>query len=325
MAEGIRRGIRSTQVGLLVNASLAVVKLIAGVLGNSYALIADAIESAADVFSSLVVWGGLRIAARSADDTYPFGYGKAEALAAAVVGLMLLGAAVAIAVEAVREIITPHHAPEPFTLIVLVGVIVLKEFLFRRVLDVGMSVQSTAVTADAWHHRSDAITSAAAFTGIAIALVGGPGWESADDWAALVAALVIVVNGVRVMRPAVADLMDRAPHTDIIDQVGQAARAVTDVRDIEKLIVRKTGLSYYVDIHVQADPRMSLHDAHELSGRVKGAIRGEVNSVAGVLVHMEPYEHDGDAGRDVGAGGGAAGARSAARPAEAQSTSRKTS
>lgn len=324
MAEGIRRGIRSTQVGLLVNACLAVVKLIAGVLGNSYALIADAIESAADVFSSLVVWGGLRIASRSADDTYPFGYGKAEALAGAVVGLMLLGAAVAIAVEAVREIITPHHAPAPFTLVVLVGVIVLKEFLFRRVLDVGMSVQSTAVTADAWHHRSDAITSSAAFVGIAVALIGGPGWESADDWAALVAAVVIVVNGVRVMRPAVADLMDRAPHTDIIQQVGAAARAVPDVCTVEKLMVRKTGLSYYVDIHVQADARMSLHDAHELSGRVKWAIRNKVTSVAGVLVHMEPFE---DApGREDDARGDAAAGRGVDRPPPAaQSTSRKTS
>lgn len=301
MADAIRRGIRSTQVGLLVNACLAVIKLIAGVLGNSYALIADAIESAADVFASLVVWGGLRIAARSADETYPFGYGKAEALAAAVVGLMLLGAAVAIAVEAAREIITPHHAPAPFTLIVLVGVIVLKEVLFRRVLHIGTEVESTAVTADAWHHRSDAITSLAAFIGIAVALIGGPGWESADDWGALVASVVIAVNGVRVMRPAVADLMDRAPHTDVIARVGAAARAVPDVCTIEKLMVRKTGLSYYVDIHVQADPLMSLHDAHVLSGRVKSAIRTAVTNVAGVLVHMEPFEDEPGSGAPAGA------------------------
>ncbi len=291
-SRGIRRGIRSTQVGLLVNAVLAVVKLVAGVLGNSYALIADAIESTADVFSSLIVWGGLRIASRSADDSYPFGYGKAEALAAAAVGLMLFGAAVAIAIEAMREIITPHHAPAPFTLVVLILVIVLKEFLFRRVLDIGIEVESTAVKADAWHHRSDAITSSAAFVGISIALIGGPGWESADDWAALFASMVIAINGARVIRPAVADLMDRAPHTDIIERVSRVARSVPDVCAIEKLIVRKTGLSYYVDIHVQADPLMSLHDSHELSGRVKWAIRDAAPSVEGVLVHMEPFEGD---------------------------------
>ena len=290
MAEPIRRGIRSAQAGLLVNAGLAVIKLIAGVLGNSYALVADAIESAADVFSSLIVWGGLRLSARSADDTYPFGYGKAEALAGAVVGLLLLGAAVGVGVSAAREIVTPHHAPAPFTLVVLVAVVAVKELLFRRVQRVGEEVQSTAVRADAWHHRSDAITSAAAFVGIAIALAGGPGWESADDWAALVAAGIIFVNGVGVLRPAVADLMDRAPDARVVDRIATAARSIDEVRLVEKLHVRKHGLAYYVDIHVQADPLMSLHDAHVLSGRVKSAIRAEVPAVAGALVHMEPFE-----------------------------------
>jgi cation diffusion facilitator family transporter len=290
MADEFTRGIRSTQAGLLVNAALAVAKLVAGLLGHSYALVADAIESAADVVSSLIVWGGLRIAARSADESYPFGYGKAEALAAAVVGLLLLGAAVGVAVEAVREIVTPHHAPAPFTLVVLVVVILLKEGLFRRVLRVGTEVGSTAVKADAWHHRSDAITSAAAFIGISVALIGGPGWESADDWAAVGAAVIIFLNGINVLRPAVADLMDRAPDPAVIERVGVAARTVPDVQAIEKLMVRKHGLAYFVDIHVQADPAMSLHDAHELSGRVKGAIRAAVPAVAGTLVHMEPFE-----------------------------------
>ncbi len=290
MADQFTRGIRSAQTGLLVNALLAIAKLVAGVLGHSYALIADAVESSADVVSSLIVWGGLRIASRSADESYPFVYGKAEALAAAVVGLLLLGAAVGIGIEAVREIVTPHHTPAPFTLVVLVVVILLKEGLFRRVLRVGTEVGSTAVKADAWHHRSDAITSAAAFIGISIALVGGPGWESADDWAAVGAAVIIFLNGINVLRPAVADLMDRAPDPAVIERVGVAARAVPDVQAIEKLMVRKHGLAYFVDIHVQADPAMSLHDAHVLSGRVKGAIRTAVPAVAGTLVHMEPFE-----------------------------------
>jgi cation diffusion facilitator family transporter len=290
MAEPVRRGIRTAQAGLLVNAGLAVTKLIAGLLGNSYALVADAIESAADVFSSLIVWGGLRLSARSADDAYPFGYGKAEPLAAAVVGLLLLGAAVGVGIQAVREIVTPHHGPAPFTLVVLIVVVLVKETLFRRVARVGAEVGSTAVRADAWHHRSDAITSAAAFVGIAVALAGGPGWESADDWAALVAAGIILANGLGVLKPAVADLMDRAPDASVIDRIAQAARSIAEVRLVEKLNVRKHGLAYYVDIHVQADPAMSLHDAHVLSGRVKGAIRAAVPAVAGALVHMEPFE-----------------------------------
>jgi cation diffusion facilitator family transporter len=284
------RGVRSAQLGLLVNTILAITKFVAGILGNAYALVADAVESAADIFSSLIVWGGLRIASRRADEDYPFGYGKAEPLTAAVVALLLIGAGVGIAVEAVREIRTPHHTPAPFTLVVLVAVILVKEILFRRVIRVGQEVGSTAVKADAWHHRSDAITSAAAFVGISVALVGGPGWEAADDWAALAASGVIVVNAGLLLRPAIQDLMDRSPSADLLDRIGAAALATSDVRDIEKLMVRKVGLTYFVDLHVQADPAMSLHDAHVLSGRVKTAIRAAVPEVAGVLIHMEPHE-----------------------------------
>jgi len=285
-----RRGIQTAQLGLLVNTILAVVKLVAGVVGNAYALVADAVESSADIFSSLVVWGGLRIASREADEDYPYGYGKAEPLAAAVVAMMLVGAAVGIAIEAIREIRTPHHTPAPFTLAVLVGVVVVKEVLFRRVLAVGAQVGSTAVKADAWHHRSDAITSMAAFIGISVALAGGPGWESADDWAALFAAGIIVFNALRLLRPAIDDIMDRSPGTRLEQRISAAALGTPDVRAIEKLRIRKVGLSYQVDLHVQTDPAMSLHDAHDLSGRVKGAIRTAVPEVHGVLIHMEPHE-----------------------------------
>jgi cation diffusion facilitator family transporter len=284
------RGVRSAQLGLLANTVLAIIKFVAGIVGNAYALVADAVESAADIFSSLIVWGGLRIASRRADETYPFGYGKAEPLTAVVVALMLIGAAVGIAVEAIREIRTPHHLPAPFTLAVLIGVILVKEVLFRRVIRLGEDLGSTAVKADAWHHRSDAMTSAAAFIGISVALVGGPGWEAADDWAALAASGVIVVNACLLLRPAIQDLMDKSPSGDLLDRISAAALATADVRSIEKLMVRKAGLNYFVDLHVQAEPSMSLHDAHVLSGRVKTAIRQAVPEVAAVLIHMEPYE-----------------------------------
>ena len=283
------RGIRSAQAGLLTNAGLALIKMTAGVLGHSYALIADAIESTADIFSSLIVWGGLRISARAPDEEYPFGYGKAESLAATVVSLMLLGAAVLIAVQAAAEIRTPHRTPATFTLIVLVLVIVVKETLFRKVFTVGTEVGSTAVKADAWHHRSDAITSAAAFVGILIAVLRGPGWQDADDWAAIVASGIIFYNGLRILRPALGDLMDRAPETSLLSLVAQAATSTDGVNAIEKLRMRKAGMGYFVDIHVQADPRLSLYDAHVISGRVKSAIRRAVPHVNGVLVHMEPF------------------------------------
>jgi len=288
--ERAERGARAAQAGLLVNAGLALVKLLAGVLGNSYALVADAVESLADVFTSLIVWSGLRISIRSADEQYPFGYGKAEALAAVVVGLVLVGAAGGISIEAVREIRIPHHSPAPFTLVVLFGVIAVKEVLFRRVFKVGAEVESTAVKGDAWHHRSDALTSAAAAVGIGVALIGGPGWASADDWAALAAAVVILVNGIRILRPAVGDLMDRSPESEVVERIAAAALSVPEVAATEKLKVRRAGLGLFVDIHVQADPAMSLHDAHILSGKVKGAIQAAVPTVLGVLVHMEPFE-----------------------------------
>ena len=289
MLEPIKRGMGAAQAGLLTNAALALAKLAAGILGHSYALVADAIESTADVFSSLTVWGGLRISSRSPDEDYPFGYGKAEPLAAAVVSLMLLGAAIIIAVQAAGEIVTPHHLPAKFTLAVLVGVVVVKEVLFRKVFAVGVQVGSTAVKADAWHHRSDAITSAAAFVGISIAVVGGPGWEPADDWAALAAAGIIFFNGLRILRPAVGDLMDHAPDSVLLKQIASAATSTAGVRAIEKLKVRKAGMGYLVDLHVQADPGISLQEAHILSGKVKSAVRQAVPSVQGAIIHMEPY------------------------------------
>lgn len=284
------RGIRSAQAGLLVNACLAIIKILAGVVGNSYALIADGIESTADILSSTIVWGGLRIAARTPDSEFPFGYGKAESLAAATVALMLLGAAIAVAIEAIREIVTPHHSPAPFTLAVLVLVVLVKEVLFRRVYAVGTEVGSEAVRADAWHHRSDAITSVAAFIGISVAIGGGEGWESADDWAALVASTVIAWNGQRLLRPAISGLMDRSAEPAIRKRIYEVASGVADVRAVEKVIVRRAGTDYFADLHVQADASMSLRDAHIVSGKVKSAIRADLPNVRGVLVHMEPFE-----------------------------------
>lgn len=295
MSDAARRGIRSAQFGMVVNAALAAVKLVAGVVGNSYALVADAIESTADILSSLIVWVGLAVAARPASDEHPFGYGKAESLAGAVVALMLLGAAVGIGVEALREIRTPHTTPAPWTLAVLSVVVLVKFALSRRVHAVGADIGSTAVRADAWHHMSDAVTSAAAFVGIATAVVGArltgrPAWASADDWAALVASGVIAFNGVSMLKPALADLMDRMPGEDVVAPVRRAAEGVPGVLAIEKLAVRKTGLVYRITIHVQADASLSLGEAHVLGGRVKGAIRAAVPQVQSVLVHMEPFE-----------------------------------
>ena len=306
MTAPTQRGIRSVQGSVLLNATLAMTKLVAGVVGNTYALVADAVESTADIFASLIVWRGLHVASRAADEDYPFGYGKAESLAAAVVALILLGSSVGIAVVAVREIRTPHLTPAPWTLGVLVAVVVVKGLLSRHVLGVGTEIGSSAVKADAWHHMSDAVTSAAAFLGISIALLGsryrgGSGWESADDWAALAASLVIAYNGIAMLRPAIHDLMDRTPGKDVVDAVRRAAESVPGVLATEKLAVRRAGLVYRVTLHVQASEELTLHDAHVLGGKVKTAIRATEPRVDYVLVHMEPYAGAtaGRAGRDT--------------------------
>jgi cation diffusion facilitator family transporter len=284
-----QRSIRWAQAGLLVNAVLVLVKFVAGIVGHANALVADAVESSADIFSSFIVWMGLSIAAKPADEDHPYGHGKAEPLAAAVVSLMLLGAAAGISILAIREILHPHHLPAPFTLFVAVGVILVKEALYRRVSRVGKDVGSAAVAADAWHHRADAASSLAAFIGISIALIGGPGWEAADDWAALVAALIVAINGVRTLRPAISGLMDEAPDNTVNERALGAATGIDGVRRIESLNIRRSGLGFYVDLHVQADPGISLEDAHEIAAKVKYAILEAIPSVIAVLVHMEPY------------------------------------
>ena len=280
--------IRLVLLGVVGNTVLAAVKLLAGIVGTSYALIADAVESMVDVVGSVVVLGGLRLARRNADEVFPYGYGKAEALAAFVVGLIILFAAVGIVVQAIREILTPHHAPAPFTLFVLIGVVLVKETLSRLVSRANPGDQSVALSADAFHHRSDAITSGAAAVGIAIALWGGAGWESADDWAALLASAVIFANGIGIMRRAATQLLDSRPHESVLQQVKAAARSVPGVVDVEKLWVRQSGTVYFVDIHVHADPAMPLRDAHNVSHDVKSAVCAGVRGVKDVLVHMEP-------------------------------------
>ena len=273
---------------MIVNLIFAAAKILGGLLGNAYVLIADGIESALDIAGSFVIWGGLRFAARPPDETHPYGHGKAEPIAAVVVAFGVLAAAAGLTIQSVREIMTPHHGPAPFTLAILIVVIVVKESLFRYVNRIGRHVQSTAVQTDAWHHRSDARTSPAAFIGISVALIGGSGWQSADDWAALFACAVIAANGIRLLRPALYEIMDAAPRGQIVDLVRDAARSVPGVRDVEKSFVRKMGLSFYADLHVKVDGDISVRDGHRIAHEVKQAIQRTDLRIADVLVHIEP-------------------------------------
>ncbi len=283
-----RAGARVALLGLVINVVLASVKIVAGVIGHAYVLIADGMESALDVAGSIIIWGGLTVAARPPDRTHPYGHGKAEPIAALVVAIGVLAAAIGLAIESVREILTPHHGPAPFTLVILVVVIVIKEFLFRYVNRIGRDLESTAVQTDAWHHRSDALTSGAAFIGISLALLGGERWQSADDWAALFACAVIAANGVRLALPAFQEIMDTAPGGKIVKSIVAVASSVPGVVEVEKCNARKMGLDYYVDLHVGVDGNISVHEGHEIAHRVKSAIRQSDSRIADVLVHIEP-------------------------------------
>lgn len=294
----MNRGTRTVRMGLGLNAMLALIKGVAGILGHSYALVADAAESIADIGGSIVVWSGLNVASRSPDYDHPYGHGKAEPLATAAVGLILCAAALGILLESTQAVVTPHGAPAPFTLVVLVLVIAVKATLFRTVLRVADDVGSRALAADAWHHRADMITSVAAFIGISTTLIGGPGWEWADGAAGAVASIIVFLNGLHILRPALHELMDGAPDREMLERVARAARGVAGVRYIEHLKARKLGNQYLVDLHAQADPSMSLDAAHVLSGCIKSAIREAVPSVQNVLVHMEPY-HEMPAGAAI--------------------------
>ncbi|QQS38118.1 MAG: cation transporter [Ignavibacteriales bacterium] len=282
------KGLRTVLVGIIINMLLAAIKIISGIIGNSYALIADGIESTTDIFSSLVVWGGLKIASKPADDNHPYGHGKAESLSAIVVSMALLMAALIICIQSVREIITPHHAPASFTLFILVGVIVTKELLFRFVLDVSKEINSTSMKVDAWHHRSDAITSAAAFVGILIALLGGEGYESADDFAALLASCIIGFNGVRLFKTAMHDIMDTAASTEFENRIRNISKSTEGVLDIEKCFIRKSGLNYIVDIHVIVNGNLSVYEGHEIGHRLKDKLCTSNLSISNVMVHIEP-------------------------------------
>lgn len=286
--DAYHRGKRSSAVGLLTNLILAIGKLAAGILGHSQALVADAIESLGDVFGSVAVWQGLEIASRPPDQDHPYGHGKAEPIAAALVAVLLLGAAVIIAVESVHEIVKPQRVPAPFTLAVLLGVIAIKEGLFRFLRGVGNRIGSHAVYTDAWHHRSDAVTSTAAAIGITIALIGGPAYAAADDWAALFASAIIVMTGVRLLRPAVGELMDRHPGEDLVEETAGIARARAGVHRVEKLLMRKMGLYYVADMHVEVEPTMTVWEAHEIAHDVKEAIRARLPQIVEITIHMEP-------------------------------------
>ena len=282
--------IRTVIFSMLGNAALAVIKFLAGIFGNSYALIADGIESTVDIFSSFLVLLGLRYAARPADENHPYGHGKAEPLITFAVVVFLVLSAFTIAWQSIQNIQTPHALPESWTLWVLAGIILWKEISFQVVLRRSKKLGSSSLKAEAWHHRSDAITSVAAFIGISIALFGGEGFEVADDYAALLAVGFILYNCYGIFRPALSEVMDENNHDTLVEEIRQVALTVPGVSDTEKCFIRKAGMKYHVDLHATVDATISVKEGHDIAHLLKDTVRTKIPQLGHVLIHIEPNE-----------------------------------
>lgn len=282
--------IKATYFSLIGNVCLAFVKGLAGILGNSYALIADAIESTTDIFSSFLVLFGLKYANKPADENHPYGHGRAEPLITFIVVGFLITSATIIAYESIQNITTPHDAPKSWTLILLAAIILWKEFSFRKVMKRAIETNSSSLKADAWHHRSDAITSVAAFIGISIAVLFGNGYESADDWAALFASGFILYNSYLIFRPALGEIMDEHLYDDLILEIREVSHKVKGVIDTEKCFIRKAGMKYHVDLHATVDANLTVKEGHDIAHLLKDTLRAKIPQLGHVLIHIEPNE-----------------------------------
>jgi len=280
--------VKATYFSIIGNTCLAIIKGLAGIFGNSYALIADAIESTTDIFASFLVLFGIKYSSRPADANHPYGHGRAEPLITFLVVGFLITSATIIAYESIINIATPHELPRPFTLFVLGVIILWKEYSFRRVMKKSKQTNSSSLAADAWHHRSDAITSVAAFVGISIALIMGKGYEAADDWAALFASCFIVYNGYQIFRPALGEIMDEHLYDDLIDDIRKVSLQVDGIIGTEKCFIRKAGMKYHVDLHAIVDADISVREGHQLAHNLKDTLRHEIPELGHVLIHIEP-------------------------------------
>ena len=284
------KAVKATYFSIVGNTCLAIIKGIAGYFGNSYALIADAIESTTDIFSSFLVLFGIKYSNRPADKNHPYGHGRAEPLITFLVVGFLIASAVLIAHDSIINIRTPHSLPKSWTLFVLGAIIIWKEISFRLVFKRGKETNSSSLKADAWHHRSDAIISVAAFIGISIALFLGKGYESADDWAALFASGFIIYNSYLILRPALGEIMDEHVYDDLIETIRQVSLKVEGVIDTEKCFIRKSGMIYHVDLHATVNANISVKEGHEIAHILKDTLRLEIPELGHVLIHIEPHE-----------------------------------
>lgn len=275
---------------ILSSVILSLIKGYSGIVGNSDALIADAIESGTDVLASFLVLFGIYYSQKPADDDHPYGHGKAEALVTfGVVGFLLISATL-IAYHGIQNLSLKQAQPSTFTIYVLLGIIIWKEMSYRYVLKKGKKTNSLSLQADAWHHRSDAISSLIALIGIGACLILGSDFSQADDWAAIIASLFIVYNAYIIFRPALGEVLDEHNHHELIDKIREMESHVEGVEGIEKCLVRKTGMTYFVDLHLEVDAQITVDKGHLIAHNFKDYLMNQLPEITDVLIHVEPKQ-----------------------------------
>jgi cation diffusion facilitator family transporter len=287
-AQSLKKATHTTLFSIVGSGVLVAVKLFAGLLGNSFALVADGIESSADILSSLFVLIGIRYAAQPADKNHPYGHGKIEPMITFIVVAFLFFSAGFIIWQSIYNIQHAHEQPKVWTLYVLIGIILWKEVSYRFVMKRAKELNSSSLKADAWHHRSDAITSLAAFVGITLAIYLGEGYEALDDWAALIASGFIVYNAYKIFRPALSEVMDEHVYPDLESDIHCISKQVSGVVNTEKCYIRKAGMVFHVELHARVDANISVREGHIISHRLKDTLNEQLPQLGNVVIHIEP-------------------------------------
>jgi len=278
--------------GLFSNLALIAIKAVAGILGNSFALLADAVESATDALSSLFLWMGLRYAQRPPDENHPYGHGRLEPLLTFLVVAFLLGSALSIGIQGYLNLKNPQTLPKPFTLVVLLGIIAWKEATFHYIRLKAKRLHSSVLQVEAWHHRSDALSSLFALVGIGMAWILGPDFAWLDEAAALISALILVLNAYRIFRKAFSEIMDEDVYQPLANRILEIGESLPFIMGIPTCRIRKLGTRYYVDLHVWVDPSMSVAQSHAHAHDLKDCIMADQPQIQDVLIHVEPYDNE---------------------------------
>lgn len=286
---------RVTIIGSIVNLMLLIFKFLAGIFGHSAAMIADAVHSLSDFITDIIVIVFVRISSKPADSTHRYGHGKFETLASAIVGCILLGVGVGIFVSGVRSIVGAWQgealvAPSKLALIAAAVSIVLKEGLYHYTVYEGKRLNSQVVVINAWHHRSDALSSIGTLLGIGGAIFGGAKWHVLDPVAAVVVSLFIMKAAISVLKISLDELLEHSLPKDIEQEIKQIILSVDGVSSPHHLRTRRVGNSYAIEVHIRMDGELSLHDAHRITSIVEDGLKRRFGENTIVTIHSEPIK-----------------------------------